>query len=172
MLCSKYFLHLCIMNPDFPLVTILGPTAVGKTAFAANLALALNAEIISADSRQVFRGMDIGTGKDFKDYCIDNHVIASHLIDIAEPGTVYNVFQLRRDFQSAYDSIVSKQKLPILCGGTGMYLESVLLGYDLIEVPEDNEFRSKVSQVSTDELILKLESLLVFAARDLGIICL
>jgi tRNA dimethylallyltransferase len=146
------------MNPHYPMITVLGPTAVGKTTFAAHLALALDAEIISADSRQVFRGMDIGTGKDLRDYRIDNHVIPSHLIDIAEPGTEYNVFQFQRDFQTAYASIIARGKTPLLCGGTGMYLESLLLGYNLVEVPANEELRIQLADLSDDELIARISS--------------
>ncbi len=144
------------MSQQFPLVTVLGPTAVGKTTFAAHLALAINAEIISADSRQVFREMDIGTGKDIDDYRVDNHVIPSHLIDIAEPGSEYNVFQFQRDFQNALTSITNRGKTPLLCGGTGLYLESVLLNYDLIEVPENEELRRQLSKQSNSDLIKKI----------------
>ena len=146
------------MFKHFPLITVLGPTAVGKTTFAAHLALEINAEIISADSRQVFRGMDIGTGKDLGDYCVDNLVIPSHLIDIAEPGTDYNVFQFQRDFLNAYTSITKRGKTPLLCGGTGMYLESVILNYELIEVPENEELRRHLNQLSNTELIAKISS--------------
>ncbi len=141
------------MNTKFPLITVLGPTAVGKTGFAARLALELNAEIISADSRQVFRGMDIGTGKDISDYKIGDRVIPSHLIDIADAGTEYNVFQFQRDFHNVYASIIHRGKTPLLCGGTGMYLESVLLGYDLVEVPENVVLRKKLNELSEGELI-------------------
>ena len=141
------------MSQQFPLITVLGPTAVGKTTFAAHLALAINAEIISADSRQVFRGMDIGTGKDLCDYRIDKQVITSHLIDIAEPGTEYNVFQFQRDFLNVYTSISNRGKTPLLCGGTGLYLESVLLNYDMIEVPENEELRRQLSKQSDSDLI-------------------
>jgi tRNA dimethylallyltransferase len=146
------------MSRKFPLITVLGPTAVGKTTFAAHLALSLNAEIISADSRQVFRGMDIGTGKDLRDYRIDNQVITSHLIDIAEPGTEYNVFQFQRDFQTAYASIIERGKTPLLCGGTGMYLESVLLSYNLVEVPTDKILRQQLYAFSNKQLIARIES--------------
>ena len=146
------------MSRKFPLITVLGPTAVGKTTFAAHLALAINSEIISADSRQVFRGMDIGTGKDLGDYRIDNQVVPSHLIDIAEPGTEYNVFQFQRDFQTAYNSIIARRKTPLLCGGTGMYLESVLLGYNLVEVPANEELRIQLADLSNDELISSISS--------------
>jgi len=143
---------------QFPLITVLGPTAVGKTTFATHLALELNAEIISADSRQVFRKMDIGTGKDLADYNIDNQVIPSHLIDIADPGTEYNVFQFQRDFQNTYFSIINRGKTPLLCGGTGMYLESVLLGYHLVEVPLNVKLRKQLNELSNDELITKISS--------------
>jgi len=146
------------MSRKFPLITVLGPTAVGKTTFAAHLALAADAEIISADSRQVFRRMDIGTGKDLGDYRIENQVIPSHLIDIAEPGTEYNVFQFQRDFKTAYNSIIARGKTPLLCGGTGMYLESVLLGYKLIEVPADEVLRSQLADLSNDELITRIST--------------
>ncbi|MFA5974167.1 MAG: tRNA (adenosine(37)-N6)-dimethylallyltransferase MiaA [Lentimicrobiaceae bacterium] len=146
------------MNSKFPLITVLGPTAVGKTIFSAHLASALNAEIISADSRQVFRGMDIGTGKDITDYTIAGRVIPSHLIDIADPGTEYNVFQFQRDFQAARDSIISKGKIPLMCGGTGLYLESVLLGYNLVEVPENEVLRRQLAELPDDELINRISS--------------
>ncbi|MDE6721330.1 MAG: tRNA (adenosine(37)-N6)-dimethylallyltransferase MiaA [Bacteroidaceae bacterium] len=112
------------------LLTILGPTACGKTAFAARLAYEMDAEIISADSRQVYRGMDIGTGKDLADYCVEGRHIPYHLIDIAEAGTRYNVYEWQRGFMEAYDGIVSRGRMPILCGGTGMYIESVIKGYE------------------------------------------
>jgi tRNA dimethylallyltransferase len=147
------------MITKFPLVTVLGPTAVGKTAFAAHLALALDAEIISADSRQVYKGMDIGTGKDLDDYKIDGKEIPSHLIDIAEPGTEYNVFQFQKDFQIARSSIVSRDKTPVLCGGTGLYLESVLLGYNLNEAPVDEVLREELFELSDSELVGRLSAL-------------
>lgn len=112
------------------LLTILGPTACGKTAFAAQLAYALDGEIISADSRQVYRGMDIGTGKDLADYCVNGVSIPYHLIDIADAGDRYNVYEFQRDFHLAYEDIVNRGKTPILCGGTGMYIESVIKGYE------------------------------------------
>ncbi len=112
------------------LLTILGPTACGKTAFAARLAYEMDAEIISADSRQVYRGMDIGTGKDLADYRVEGKRIPYHLIDIAEAGTRYNVYEWQRGFIDAYDDIVSRGRTPILCGGTGMYIESVIKGYE------------------------------------------
>lgn len=147
------------MNASIPLITVLGPTAVGKTTFAAHLALAINGEILSADSRQVFKGMDIGTGKDLSDYCIDGQVIVSYLIDIAEPGTEYNVFRFQRDFDAAYKLIISKGKTPIMCGGTGLYVESVLLGYDLIDVPVNTTLRQELSVFSESELAKQLTDL-------------
>jgi len=147
------------MSSQFPLITVLGPTAVGKTTFAAHLALALDAEIISADSRQVFRGMDVGTGKDLSDYWIEGKIIPSYLIDIADPGTEYNVFQFQHDFKNAWDLITSRGKTPLLCGGTGLYLESVLLGYNLVEVPENEILRQQLAELTNDELINKIVSL-------------
>jgi tRNA dimethylallyltransferase len=147
------------MITKFPLVTVLGPTAVGKTTFAAHLALALDAEIISADSRQVYKGMDIGTGKDLDDYKIDGKEIPSHLIDIAEPGTEYNVFQFQKDFQIARSSIISRDKTPVLCGGTGLYLESVILGYNLNEAPLDEALREELFKLTDSDLVGRLSAL-------------
>jgi tRNA dimethylallyltransferase len=147
------------MLPPFPLITVLGPTAVGKTTFAAQLALACDAEILSADSRQVFRGMDIGTGKDRDDYFINGKVIPSYLIDIAEPGTEYSVFQFQRDFNAAYSSVISRGKTPLLCGGTGLYLESVLLGYELVDAPFNEDLRLKLAELTDTGLIEKLSVL-------------
>lgn len=138
--------------PDYDLIAILGPTASGKTPFAAALAAALDTEIISADSRQIYRGMDLGTGKDLIDYTVDGKQIPFHLIDIADPGYKYNVFEYQRDFLTAYETIKQKGKLPVLCGGTGMYLESVLKGYKLLPVPEDTELRARLADKSLEEL--------------------
>jgi tRNA dimethylallyltransferase len=137
---------------NFDLITILGPTASGKTPFAAALAYELDTEIISADSRQIYKQMDLGTGKDIVDYTVNGKQIPYHLIDIAEPGYKYNVFEYQRDFLVAYNKIKEKGKLPILCGGTGMYLESVLKGYKLIPVPENKELRDKLADKSLEEL--------------------
>ena len=136
----------------YDLITLLGPTASGKTPLAAALADRLHSEIISGDSRQVYRRMDLGTGKDLADYVVNGHPIPYHLIDIAEPGTKYNVFEFQHDFLRAYESIRSRGMLPILCGGTGMYLESVLKGYKLLPVPENPELREKLSGKSLEEL--------------------
>lgn len=137
---------------NYDLVTILGPTASGKTPLAAALAYRLNAEIISGDSRQVYRRMDLGTGKDLADYVVDGKRIPYHLIDIVEPGYKYNMFEFQRDFLQAYDEIRQRGVLPILCGGTGMYIESVLKGYKLLPVPENQELRASLADKSLDEL--------------------
>lgn len=138
--------------PDYDLIAILGPTASGKTPFAAALADALDTEIISADSRQIYRGMDLGTGKDLIDYTVNGRQIPYHLIDIADPGYKYNVFEYQRDFLTAYETIKQKGKLPVLCGGTGMYLEAVLKGYRLLPVPENAELRTRLADKSLEEL--------------------
>ena len=134
------------------MITILGPTASGKTAVAAALALRTEGEIISADSRQVYRRMDIGTGKDLADYVVDGTPIPYHLIDIAEPGTKYNLFQYQQDFHVAYDDIRSRGKQPILCGGTGLYIEAVLSGYQLSPVPQNQALREALAGKSLTEL--------------------
>jgi tRNA dimethylallyltransferase len=143
-------------GPD--LVALTGHTAGGKTALAARLALELNGEIISADSRQVYRGMDIGTGKDLADYRIGDVAIPYHLIDIADAGQRYSLFDFQNDFRRAYADIRTRGKLPILCGGTGLYAESVIKGYQLAEVPVDEEFRESISRVPDDDLIKLLQS--------------
>ena len=144
------------MKKDYDLITILGPTASGKTPLAAALAYRTHGEIISADSRQVYRRMDLGTGKDLADYTVEGHAIPYHLIDIVEPGTKYNVFEYQHDFMQAYDDIRRRGALPILCGGTGMYLESVLKGYRLLPVPENPELRARLAHRSLPELTAML----------------
>ena len=141
----------------YDLITILGPTASGKTPLAASLADRLSTEIISGDSRQVYRRMDLGTGKDLADYTVEGRQVPYHLIDIVEPGYKYNVFEYQRDFLKAYEEIVAKGKLPILCGGTGMYIESVLKGYRLLPVPENPELRASLEGKSLEELTCILE---------------
>lgn len=136
----------------YDLITILGPTASGKTPLAAALAYKLGTEIISGDSRQIYRRMDLGTGKDLADYIVDGHPVPYHLIDIVEPGYKYNVFEYQHDFLDAYNKVKAKEKLPILCGGTGMYLESVLKGYRLLPVPENPELRASLADKSLEEL--------------------
>ena len=143
---------------DCDLIAILGPTASGKTSLAAALAHRMNTEIISADSRQVYRRMDLGTGKDLDDYVVGGKRIPCHLIDIVEPGYKYNVFEYQCDFLKAYDDVRNRGMLPILCGGTGMYLESVLKGYRLLPVPENPELRRQLAGKSLDELAVILST--------------
>lgn len=137
---------------NYELITIIGPTASGKTAFAAALAARLETEIISGDSRQVYRSMDIGTGKDLADYVVDGKQIPYHLIDICNPGDKYNVFEYQHDFHKAFEEIQKKGKLPILCGGTGMYIESVLRGFKLLDVPQNPALRESLKGKSLAEL--------------------
>lgn len=137
---------------NYELITIIGPTASGKTAFAAALAARLETEIISGDSRQVYRSMDIGTGKDLADYMVDGKQIPYHLIDICNPGDKYNVFEYQHDFHKAFEEIRKKGKLPILCGGTGMYIESVLRGFKLLDVPQNPALRESLKGKSLAEL--------------------
>jgi tRNA dimethylallyltransferase len=156
---------------DFPfnLITVLGPTATGKTRFAAKLAGRLNGEIISADSRQVYRCMDIGTGKDYNDYIAEGRAIPVHLIDIAEPGYEYNVYEYQADFIRVFNELLSRKKLPVLCGGSGLYLEAVLKGYGLINVPVNNQLRKKLEKKSLEELTDLLKSLRsIHNITDLG----
>jgi tRNA dimethylallyltransferase len=148
---SLYF-DLIAMDTTYELITVLGPTASGKTAFAVALAHALDTEIISADSRQVYRGMTIGTGKDLEDYTLDGKLIPYHLIDICDPGEKYNIFRYQHDFHKAFEAIRTKGKLPILCGGSGLYIESVLKGYKLPDVPENPELRQRLKDKSLQEL--------------------
>lgn len=137
---------------NYELITIIGPTASGKTAFAAALAARLDTEIISGDSRQVYHSMDIGTGKDLVDYVVDGKQIPYHLIDICNPGDKYNVFEYQHDFHKAFEEIRKKGKLPILCGGTGMYIESVLRGFKLLDVPQNPALRESLKGKSLAEL--------------------
>jgi tRNA dimethylallyltransferase len=139
-------------------LTILGPTATGKTALAAHLAYELNGEVISADSRQVYRGMDIGTGKDYNDYLVQGTQVPYHLIDIVDPGYEYNIFEYQQDFLKAYTDIINREKTPILCGGSGMYLEAILKGYRLTKAGNDMEFLSSLDDKSDDQLIEILKS--------------
>ncbi len=147
------------------MITILGPTASGKTPLAAALAEKIGGEIISADSRQVYRRMDIGTGKDLADYVVgsqetgDSRKIPYHLIDIREPGTKYNLFQYQQDFYDAYQDICRRGVVPILCGGTGLYIEAVLKGYKLSPVPQNPELRQQLESKSLEELTQMLVEL-------------
>lgn len=141
------------------MITILGPTASGKTPVAAHLAASIGGEIISADSRQVYRRMDIGTGKDLADYTLSSIKVPYHLIDIREPGTKYNLFEYQQDFFDAYQDIQSRGAVPILCGGTGLYIEAVLKGYHLSPVPQNQELRDSLEGKSLEELTQMLTEL-------------
>ena len=147
-----FFFIFAMSMQNFDLITILGPTACGKTKLAVALADRIGGEILSADSRQVYRGMDIGTGKDLADYEINGRRIPYHLIDIAEPGSKYNVYEFQGDFLKAYKDVVERGVQPIMCGGTGLYLESVLRGYRLIPVPENPELRKSLEGKTLAEL--------------------
>ena len=141
------------------MITILGPTACGKTSLAAALAADIHGEIISGDSRQVYRGMDIGTGKDLADYRVGDICVPYHLIDIVEPGTKYNVYQYQRDFMRAYDDIVGRGVTPVLCGGSGLYLEAVLRGYRMAPVPENKQLRQSLEGKTLAELTELLDGI-------------
>ena len=143
---------------NYELITILGPTASGKTALAADLAARLDTEIISADSRQLYRGMDIGTGKDLADYVVDGKSIPYHLIDICDPGYKYNVFEYQHDFFRVFTSLRERGLVPILCGGTGLYIEAVLKGYKLLDVPPNPALRERLREKSLPELEILLAS--------------
>jgi tRNA dimethylallyltransferase len=143
---------------QFDMVTILGPTASGKTEVAVNLAYILGGEVISADSRQVYREMDLGTGKDIEEYQVDGSDVPYHLIDIAEPGYQYNVFEFQRDFLKVYGDLKKREKFPVLCGGSGMYLEAILKGYRLIQVPVNEQRRIELQLLTLDELVELLKS--------------
>lgn len=147
------------INSDKRVIGVVGPTASGKTKYAVNLALKLGGEIISADSRQLYRGMDIGTGKDLKEYSVNGVEVPYHLIDIVDPGYRYNIFEYQRDFHVAYNQILSRGKVPILCGGSGLYIEAATQGYHLHEVAPDPTLRERLNQHSDSQLIKMLEEL-------------
>ena len=134
------------------LITILGPTACGKTALATRLAARIGGQIISADSRQVYRGMDIGTGKDIDEYTVDGRDIPYHLVDIVDAGYKYNLYEYLRDFGSALERVIAEGDRPILCGGTGLYIEAVLKGYNMVEVPVNEQLRESLQGKSLEEL--------------------
>lgn len=138
------------------LIVILGCTATGKTQLATHLAKIIDGEIISADSRQVYKGMDVGTGKDLSEYVVEETKIPYHLIDIKEAGEEYNVFEFQKDFLEVYNNISVSSKTPILCGGTGLYLESVLKGYRFVKVPENTNLRKELEKKDTEELVTML----------------
>ena len=133
-------------------ITIIGVTASGKTSLAVKLAAETGGEIISADSRQIYRRMDLGTGKDISEYKYNGVDIPYHLIDICEPGYKYNLYQYKRDFNEVISDIEKRGKLPIICGGTGLYVEIVLKGYAMPEVPENSELRASLSDKTLEEL--------------------
>jgi len=145
-----------IPTKNLNLIVILGPTASGKTKIAAQLAAKIDTEIISADSRQVYRGMDIGTGKDLADFTVNNKSIPYHLIDIVNPGYKYNVFEYQNDFIKTFKSLTEQKKIPILCGGTGMYIDAVLRGYKLIQVPVNASLRQQLENHSLEKLRILL----------------
>lgn len=136
----------------YDLLVITGPTASGKTSLAVAVARELGSEIISADSRQVYRGMDIGTGKDYDDYLLDGIRIPCHLMDIADPGYKYNVFEYQRDFLKVYKELKARNLFPVVCGGSGMYADSIISGYKMFEVPPDSGLRTKLEKKSMEEL--------------------
>jgi len=140
------------------MLTILGPTASGKTQLAARMAYRLNGEILSADSRQIYRGMDLGTGKDLADYTVEGRQIPYHLIDLVEAGTQYNVFEFQREFIRAYNDLGKRGIFPVFCGGSGLYLEAVLKGYKLTQVPSYKKRREELSLLSLEELASLLKS--------------
>jgi tRNA dimethylallyltransferase len=144
------------------LIVITGPTATGKTKLAATVAASLDGEVISADSRQVYRGMDIGSGKDLGDFTVDGRQIPHHLIDIAEPGDEYNVFAFQQDFIASYQDILQRNRQPVLCGGTGMYVEAAISGYRLLKVPENKALRHDLESsgmLALTQMLRKLKAL-------------
>ena len=142
----------------FHLITILGPTATGKTTLACHLAALLHGEIISADSRQVYRGMDLGTGKDLSDFHLKDYDVPYHLIDIVDPGYEFNVFEFQQHVVRALEKVEHNGRLPILCGGSGLYLDAVLRGYQLQRVPENKVLREFLETLSMESLTRKLKS--------------
>ena len=142
----------------YDLITVLGPTACGKTKFAAHLAHRLDGEIISADSRQVYRRMDLGTGKDYNDYFVGGKEVPRHLIDILEPGEKFNVYEFQQHFLKAYNGIKARNKIPLLCGGSGMYIEAVTKDYKLLPVPQNKKLRNELEAKSLVELAKILAS--------------
>ena len=140
-------------NKNIKLITILGPTATGKTNLANQLAFHIDSEIISADSRQIYKDMDIGTGKDLDEYCVNGVDIPFHLIDILDPNKDYSVYTFQKQFHLIYDDILKRNKCPILCGGTGLYIESVLLNYEISSTLPDYDLRTRLEKLSKEELV-------------------
>ena len=151
---------------SYNLLVILGPTAGGKTSVAAHWAHRNGGEIISADSRQVYRGMTIGTGKDYADYIVDGCPVPYHCIDIADAGIQYNVYEYQKDFLKAYNDILNRGKIPVLCGGSGMYIEAAISGYKLIQVPVNEKFRKELETKTDKELETLLASLKILHNRS------
>lgn len=147
------------MSDNYNLVAVLGPTASGKTTFAAQLASCINGEVISADSRQVYRKMDLGTGKDYSDYLVNGIQVPCHLIDIAEPGYRYSVFEYQRDFYRVLQDLQARDRFPVLCGGSGMYIEAATRGYRLADVPRNETLRAELGSKSPEELAAILSTL-------------
>lgn len=143
------------MYDEYDLICILGPTASGKTRYAVELARTIGGEILSGDSRQVYRGMDIGTGKDLEEY----GDVPYHLIDIVDAGTKYNIYQYQHDFENAYQDVLGRGRRPVLCGGSGLYIEAATCGYYLPDVPADQTLREELGKLPTDELVARYESL-------------
>jgi tRNA dimethylallyltransferase len=146
------------MTEQAEMITILGHTAAGKSRIAALTAFMLGGEVISADSRQVYRGMTIGTGKDYADYIIDGVTVPFHLVDIIDAGNEYNVYEFQKDFLSVYEKMKNQSKLPVLCGGTGLYLESVLRQYDLLHVPVNESLRKELERKELSEIVKLLQT--------------
>lgn len=144
---------------EINLIVVTGPTASGKTGFAAHLAHRMNGEIISADSRQVYREMNLGTGKDYDDYIVDGVPVPHHLIDIKEPGYKYNVYEFQQDFVRVFDEIAASGKMPFLVGGTGMYVEAVTQGYNLVPVPANEQLRQELNTMDQQDLVSMLKSI-------------
>jgi tRNA dimethylallyltransferase len=136
------------LNSIFDILVVTGPTASGKTALAAAIANRVGGEIISADSRQVYRGMNLGTGKDYDDYHVNGKDIPCHLIDIADPGYKYSVFEYQRDFKKVYSDLKKRKIFPVVCGGSGMYADSIITGYKMFEVPPDSGLRIELEKKS------------------------
>lgn len=145
------------MSTNYDLLVITGPTASGKTSLAANVAKRIESEIISADSRQVYREMNIGTGKDYEDYIVEGQRIPVHLVDIVDPGSKFNVFEFQKKFLDTFQDLKARNKFPVVCGGSGMYIDSIVSGYNLIEVPPDDNLRNELEKKSMEELITILQ---------------
>ena len=139
-------------DSNYDILVVTGPTASGKTSLAVAVAKRVGGEIIIADSRQVYRGMNLGTGKDYDEYLINGTTLPCHLIDIADPGYKYNVFEYQRDFLKVYSDLKERKVFPVVCGGSGMYIDSIISGYKMFEVPPDNELRNELEKKTMGEL--------------------